>query len=145
MPDIRVVSRTPAIGEGKDHVDAGGVNLLLDRETNSPGKAVLAQTLPGKCAERPWLRPQQAEPPQAELHPGRRYQRDGEAGRGPPVRLVAQRRRKQGKPGIALVPPASTQAGFHEAGILSARNPKKSDFRQSSAGVISSRMESSGD
>lgn len=41
----RVLSRAPAIGDGKDHADIGGVNLLFERDTNRPSEAALAQTL----------------------------------------------------------------------------------------------------
>lgn len=45
----RVLSRASAIGNGKDHADVGRVNLLFERDADSPGQAALAQALPEGC------------------------------------------------------------------------------------------------
>jgi hypothetical protein len=57
----RILSRAPAIGDGKYHADIGGVNLLFERDANSPGEAALAQTC-RKCAERPYLASARTQP-----------------------------------------------------------------------------------
>ncbi len=41
---------TPAIGDGKDHADIGGVNFLFGRDTNGPSESALAQTRPQGCS-----------------------------------------------------------------------------------------------